>query len=576
MKKVKNILDLSAKDARNYLMKAEQYSTFELPEYFDFQPVLDYAQQKIGDSSIEDCLSADPYKMNDVNLDILLNKDGKYAIRPLSLVNPYLYSFLVRDICSEGNWRRIKDCFSKYTLEKITACAIPVISEGKESFHGSTTVLNWWNSLEQRSVELSLEYRYMFVSDITNCYGNINPQTIGTALSMKGTKYECDGNNGLSDRITMYLRALQNGMNIGIPQGSETFNLLAEIILGYADLLLAQEIEKNGIKSDYRILRYRDDYRVFCNDKDDLEEISYLLQKVLMQLNFQMNSKKTMISESIITDSIKQDKQFYIFNTPIFRRRRVINTVKDENGKDRTDVSYEYECDFNGLQKHLLFILMFGRKYPNSGQIRTQLNEFDSRVSKMLDKKESARTSFTWEEIDLDDEYFTKSSNEGKDSGNSKENDSSIFNNLKKYNFNPIRESIRPMVAIAAQIAQENITAAHYALRVVSRLIDTLPDSDPEKKDLVQKVCEKLRKQHNTPYLEVWLQNLTYSFDKITDESHYELDLCRLVMGEEVSLWNNSWLSPDMYSELPYDRICDKKKLEEVTPVIKIKSRFMY
>jgi hypothetical protein len=47
-------------------------------------------------------------------------------------------------------------------------------------------------------------------------------------------------------------------------------------------------------------------------------------------------------------------------------------------------------------------------------------------------------------------------------------------------------------------------------------------------------------------------------------------------MGEEVSLWNNSWLSPDMYSELPYDRICDKKKLEEVTPVIKIKSRFMY
>ena len=49
MKKVKNILDLSAKDARNYLMKAEQYSTFELPEYFDFQPVLDYDQQKIGD-----------------------------------------------------------------------------------------------------------------------------------------------------------------------------------------------------------------------------------------------------------------------------------------------------------------------------------------------------------------------------------------------------------------------------------------------------------------------------------------------------------------------------------------------
>lgn len=30
--------------------------------------------------------------------------------------------------------------------------------------------------MEQRSIELSLEYRYMFVTDITNCYGSVNPQ----------------------------------------------------------------------------------------------------------------------------------------------------------------------------------------------------------------------------------------------------------------------------------------------------------------------------------------------------------------------------------------------------------------
>ena len=76
-----------------------------------------------------------------------------------------------------------------------------------------------------------------------------------------------------------------------------------------------------------------------------------------------------MVSESIITDSIKPDKQFYIFNTPIFKRRRVIKTVKDKDGNEKIETSYENECDFNGLQKHLLFILMFGRKYPNSGQI---------------------------------------------------------------------------------------------------------------------------------------------------------------------------------------------------------------
>ena len=41
---------------------------------------------------------------------------------------------------------------------------------------------------------------------------------------------------------------------------------MAEIILGYADLLLHQELKKKNI-SGYEMIRYRDDYRIFCNDK---------------------------------------------------------------------------------------------------------------------------------------------------------------------------------------------------------------------------------------------------------------------------------------------------------------------
>ena len=572
MEKVKNVLALSSKEAIDYFMNAEQYSTFELPEYFEFQPVLDYVRKKIGNKKYENCLSADPCMLTDVNQEILLNKDGKYAIRPLSLVNPYLYYFLVRDICGKKNWERIKDCFNKYGTEHITACAIPIIPEKDESFHNSTSILNWWNTLEQRSLELSLEYRYMFVSDITNCYGSINPQTLGTALSIQGTKYASPQNDELGDKIVKYLRALQNGKNVGIPQGSEIFNLIAEIILGYGDLLLSEEIERKGITSPYKILRYRDDYRIFCNDKDDLEEISYLLQKVLLQLNFQMNSKKTMVSESIITDSIKPDKQFYIFNTPIFKRRRVIKTVKDKDGNEKIETSYENECDFNGLQKHLLFILMFGRKYPNSGQIRSQLNDFDARVTKLLNERTSEKGVFLWDDVDLDEDYTANKKTES--NANQKKNN--VFSGLKSYKKTPIWESIRPMVAIATQIALENITAAHYALRVASRLIDTLDDSDPEKMDIIRKVCDRLCNQHNTPYLEVWLQNITYTTDKVKHESRYTQELCKLVMGENVSLWNLTWLSPTLYEKFPYDQICNEKSLKDVTPVIKIKQKWQY
>lgn len=132
------------------------------------------------------------------------------------------------------------------------------------------------------------------------------------------------------------------------------------------------------------------------------------------------------------------------------------------------------------------------------------------------------------------------------------------------------------MVAIATQIALENITAAHYALRVASRLIDTLDDGDTEKMDIIRNVCNKLCNQHNTPYLEIWLQNITYTTDKIKNEFCYTQELCRLVMGEKVSLWNLTWLKPCLYEKFPYNQICNEKKLKDVTPVIKIKQKWQY
>ena len=178
-KTTKNILTWNHEDVMDFFMKSEQYHGFELPEYFVFDEVLKYVREKVGDVPYEECLQEgiSPESLSDVNLDILLNKDGRYAVRPIILANPFLYDFLVREVCSENNWQEIKDLFNRFSVPHITSCAIPVIPAEKEPFHKATTINNWWNSMEQRSIELSLEYRYMFVTDITNCYGSINPQT---------------------------------------------------------------------------------------------------------------------------------------------------------------------------------------------------------------------------------------------------------------------------------------------------------------------------------------------------------------------------------------------------------------
>ena len=161
-KKSARIIELSSKDALDALMSHDFYCTTELPEYFDFSGVLKYAVESIGDKSLDECVNGDcqPESLHGVNLDAITNKDGRYAVRPLTLANPFLYYMLARDICSEQAWAAIKECFKLFGNERITACAIPMvkIDDKPESFKGATSILNWWNSMEQRSIELSLKY----------------------------------------------------------------------------------------------------------------------------------------------------------------------------------------------------------------------------------------------------------------------------------------------------------------------------------------------------------------------------------------------------------------------------------
>lgn len=530
----KYITSLSSKEALDYMMRSEQFHNYELPEYFDFDNVLDFVRNVIGDKPYDECLNGQSAsELADVNLDILLNKDGRYAVRPLVLCNPYLYYFLAREICGAKNWDSIKEHFDKCTVPHIKSCAMPVIPAKVESFHKSTTILNWWNTMEQKAIELSLDYRYMFVSDITNCYGSVNPQTIDLALSRKNTSIPTDDNHVIANNIICYLKDFQQGRNIGIPQGSSLFDLTGEIILAYSDLLLSEALKKEGIEDGYEILRYRDDYRVFCNEKDVLERISYILQQILESLNFRMNSQKTFISDSIISDAIKPDKIAYIYNTPIFNKKG---------------------CDFDGLQKHLLYIMMFGRKYPNSGQLRIMLSDFDNRVQERL-KPHKVKVQPIFH-FGIDEEKAGPVEKEIELPGK-------------------IVENIKAMSAICTQIALENVAHAHYALRIISRMTDSIKD-DTLRNEIIGKVSRKLVKQPNSTYGKLWLQNMTYRNDVQNHTCPYDVRLCRLVMDEDVKLWNNDWLKDELTEDFPQKSVVNSETLAKVTPVITFRETRAY
>lgn len=543
--KVKTIFDLSADEALDFLMQNDRYVTTEMPEYLNFDPVLAFAREHIADTSIDKCLKdINPENMSDANYDIMLNKDGRYAVRVLSLSNPFLYYLLAREICTPEHWAAILDDFKVFgSAPHIQAVGIPVIPADKENFHKATTILNWWNRFEQMAVKLSLDYRYMFVTDITNCYGTIELQTVEKALSRKGTASEVNVKTDIVRILTM----LRQGRNIGLPQGSTLYDIVAEIVLGYADMLLRETLERDGITEGYEIMRYRDDYKVFANDKDLLERISYKLQHVLEGLNLRLNSAKTHISDSIITDSIKPDKLAYIYNTPIYNNKKC--------------------CDFDGIQKQLLFILQFGRQYPDCGQMRmllsklsTWIEEYIENVAKNQKSKAKPKVEAKPGEEDAEDKKIQKRPG-------------------------TIIEDIMAMSAIAAQIAAENLNSAHYALKVISQMLSTISDEQVEKgeqaskDEIVTKVLNRLGSMQNSDYLKIWLQNLAVKAEYKGDYSFADEKgnrLCHLVSGSDANLWDNSFLVPEYLEGFKASAVVDASVLHNDTPVMQFKHRFSY
>lgn len=543
--KVKTIFDLSADEALDFLMQNDRYVTTEMPEYLNFDPVLAFAREHIADTSIDKCLKdINPEIMSDANYDIMLNKDGRYAVRVLSLSNPFLYYLLAREICTPEHWAAILDDLKVFgSAPHIQAVGIPVIPADKENFHKATTILNWWNRFEQMAVKLSLDYRYMFVTDITNCYGTIELQTVEKALSRKGTASEVDVKTDIVRILTM----LRQGRNIGLPQGSTLYDIVAEIVLGYADMLLREALERDGITEGYEILRYRDDYKVFANDKDLLERISYTLQHVLEGLNLRLNSAKTRISDSIITDSIKPDKLAYIYNTPIYNNKK--------------------QCDFDGIQKQLLFILQFGRQYPNCGQMRMLLSKLSTWIEEYIENVAKNQKSKAKPKVEA------KPGKEDAEDKKTQKRPGTII------------EDIMAMSAIAAQIAAENLNSAHYALKVISQMLSTISDEQVEngeqasKDEIVTKVLNRLGSMQNSDYLKIWLQNLAVKAEYKGDYSFANgkgNGLCHLVCGADANLWNNSFLAPAYLEGFDATAVVDDAVLHNDTPVMQFKHRFSY
>ena len=184
----KSILELNANEARQFFLKHESYCNIDLPKYFSFSELLEkISNAYTGKNLLNDFSQSKSAmgKLDDVNHLLYANKDGKLSWRPFQIINPLVYVALVHEITEQKNWEKLQARFEKFSKnEKIKCLSIPVQSENKQS-DKAQQISNWWEQVEQQSILLSLEYDYVFDTDVADCYGSIYTHSIAWAVEGK-------------------------------------------------------------------------------------------------------------------------------------------------------------------------------------------------------------------------------------------------------------------------------------------------------------------------------------------------------------------------------------------------------
>lgn len=250
-----SILELEHHDAKAFFLKHESYCNIDLPRYFSFTNLLQKISEELSDKSL---LNFDRNTHNNanqrpdiannemVNHLIYANKDGKLSWRPLQIIHPLVYVDLVHKITKKDNWEKLKKRFKEYQNNPQIECLSIPVKSNSQLKDKAKQILKWWESVEQESICLSLEYEYVFDTDVADCYSSIYTHSIAWAIEGKDIAKKNHRLTLLGNSIDKKIQNCQYGQTNGIPQGSILMDFIAEMILGYIDILLSEELKNKG------------------------------------------------------------------------------------------------------------------------------------------------------------------------------------------------------------------------------------------------------------------------------------------------------------------------------------------
>ena len=353
----------------------------------------------------------------------------------------------------------------------------------------------------------------------------------------------------LGNKIDGKFQFMNYGETVAIPQGNVVSDFIAELLLRYIDTLLVQELEGEDI--DYKILRYRDDYRIFTQNKEDEKKIKKKLVALLCRHKLTVSENKMKDTDDLIIDSLKADKVYWIEHNPNVNIKVDWKLFFKHKKKGR--FVFPVRAYKTSIQKHLIIIKLFADKFPNSGQLIKALKEFEKRIVKLED------------------------------------------NDFKK-----LGTEIGVLIAIVFKIIEDNPKVIDVGTKLLARLFNKLGDDTSEinndtynftfgmdnstsliyesKFRVINAVLKKISKQTYNAYLEICLQRLVIkvinehgNFQKEyisqSNENMVRLTNDILCNGKsDITLFNEEWIKEEF--RVKWDQFIDVEKIKVLKSTI--------
>lgn len=203
--------------------------------------------------------------------------------RPLHIPHPSHFYFLCKAITDD--WKDIRSHLGK---SKISLSVPRLDSDTVRAFVPKDTGAT---RLERR-IQDRAQGDYLVITDVANCYGSIYSHSIPWALHSrtiaKSRKQDLTLTGNLLD---LYVRNGQDGQTIGIPVGTDTSFIIAELILTSVDEALQATFPNlSGF-------RFYDDFEIVCRDEQEANFVLSTIESCLSDFELSLNRQKTEISK---------------------------------------------------------------------------------------------------------------------------------------------------------------------------------------------------------------------------------------------------------------------------------------